>query len=117
MQILLVEDNSDMRVLLQEMLQMGGHEVEIGRTGEEAVSVLESLSQLPEIIISDLTMPRMDGITLLNVVRENPLWANVRFVIMSANVFDDRLTPETTAMLDGVLPKPFSLDDLASILN
>ncbi|MBL8119836.1 MAG: response regulator, partial [Anaerolineae bacterium] len=66
MQILLVEDNSDMRVLLQEMLQMGGHEVEIGRTGEEAVSVLESLSQLPEIIISDLTMPRMDGITLLN---------------------------------------------------
>lgn len=115
--ILLVEDNIAMQILLREMLEWGGHQVALGRTGEEAIQVLERCSELPELIVSDLNMPRMDGIELLSVVRHNPYWNDIRFIMMTANTYDDRLNPETTQYLDGVLPKPFGLEDLASLLN
>lgn len=115
--ILLVEDNADMRTLLGEMLVYGKHTVMTGRTGEEALEVMQNTATLPDLIISDLNMPRLDGLGLLDAVRQNPNWKKVAFVIMSANVNDDRLTPEIISSLDGVIPKPFNLDDLNIFLS
>lgn len=114
--ILLVEDNADMQTLLCELLQWGGHSVITGRTGQEALDVLYDAAELPELIISDLNMPRLDGIGLLQAVRENPNLSQVAFIMMSANVNDERLTSDIVNALDGVIPKPFSLDDLNSLL-
>ena len=115
--ILLVEDNADMQTLLCELLQWGGHSVITGRTGQEALDALYSTQQLPELIISDLNMPRLDGIGLLEAVRKNPNWKQVAFIIMSANINDERLSSDIVRSLDGVIPKPFSLDDLNLILS
>ncbi|MBI5670206.1 MAG: response regulator [Chloroflexi bacterium] len=116
--ILLVEDNTDMRMLLREVLEWGGHQVACGRSGEEGLQTLVSAPAAPDLIISDLMMPGMDGIRFLREVRGNPHWSQVRFVMMSANPHDDRL--QTAARhdgLDGVLPKPFSLEDLDAFLS
>lgn len=115
--ILLVEDNADMQTLLCELLQWGGHSVITGRTGQEALDALNSIQQLPELIISDLNMPRLDGLGLLEAVRQNPEWKQVAFIIMSANINDERLSSDVIQSLDGVIPKPFSLDDLNVILS
>ncbi len=115
--ILLVEDNADMQQLLCEMLQWGQHKVMTGRTGQEALEVLYNTNDLPELIISDLNMPRLDGIGLLHAVRENPAWKQVAFIIMSANINDERLTPDIINSLTGVIPKPFNLDDLNVYLS
>jgi len=115
--ILLVEDNPDMQTLLCELLVWGGHSVITGRTGQEALDVLYKTPQLPELIISDLNMPRLDGIGLLRAVRENPNLSQVSFIMMSANVNDERLSSDVINSLDGVIPKPFSLDDLNSLLS
>lgn len=100
-----------------DLLEWGGHEVVCGRSGDEALERLESLPRLPDAIISDLTMPHMDGITLLRTVRANDRWSSVRFVMMSANLSDPRLTGEASALLDGLLPKPFDLEDLNRLLE
>jgi len=115
--ILLVEDNADMQTLLCELLQWGGHTVITGRTGQEALDALYKARELPELIISDLNMPRLDGIGLLEAVRQNPEWKQVSFIIMSANINDERLTPTIINSLNGVIPKPFSLDDLNVVLS
>ncbi len=115
--ILLVEDNAAMQMLLCDMLVYGEHTVVAGRTGLEALDVLEKTAALPELIISDLNMPRLDGIGLLEAVLQNPAWKDIPFVIMSANVNDERLTDSVIVNLDGVLPKPFSLDDLNMLLS
>ena len=114
--ILLVEDNADMQKLLCEMLEWGGHSVITGRTGQEALDALNKAKALPELIISDLNMPRLDGIGLLDAIRKNKEWKDIRFVIMSANVHDERLSSDVVRDLNGVIPKPFNLDDLGSIL-
>jgi CheY-like chemotaxis protein len=114
--ILLVEDHLDMQMLLKDLLILGGHEVLLARTGAEALEVLVDCGDLlPDIIISDVTMPIMDGYELLHAVRGEPLWANIRFVMMSANVADERLN--AVAGLDAIFPKPFSLDELRVALG
>jgi two-component system, chemotaxis family, chemotaxis protein CheY len=115
--ILLVEDNADMQRLLYDLLDFAGHQVTTGRTGLEALDVMENAASLPEFIISDLNMPRLDGLGLLETVRQHPRWKEIPFVIMSANVHDERLTDSVMVNLDGILPKPFSLDDLNSVLG
>lgn len=115
--ILLVEDNADMQSLLRDLLEWGGHAVLSGRTGVEALDVLNTTHETPDVIISDLTMPQMDGITFLSHVRQNPAWENVRFILMSANPYDARLKAGTAVGADGVLPKPFSLEDLTQLLE
>jgi CheY-like chemotaxis protein len=113
--ILLVEDNIDMQTLLRDMLVWAGHQVSLGRTGQEALEAMQAGTS-PDVIISDLTMPRMDGITLYRHVRSNPCWSAVRFLIMSANIYDERLQSEEAAGLDGIIPKPFTTDDLKEFL-
>lgn len=114
--ILLVEDNADMQQLLCEMLEWGGHSVITGRTGQEALEALTHAQELPELIISDLNMPRLDGLGLLDAIRQNKDWKDIPFVIMSANVHDERLSGDVVRNLSGVIPKPFNLDDLGAIL-
>lgn len=115
--ILLVEDHAAMQMMIKELLEFGGHCVEATRTGEEALRALTRNSPLPDVIISDLTMPQMDGLTLFVNMRQNPRWNNVRFVLMSGNLYDDRLQSELALHLDGVLPKPFSLADLNAVIE
>ncbi len=113
--ILLVEDNTEMRLLLQEILEWGGHHVRCGRSGEDGLRTLTEAAT-PDLIISDLMMPGMDGFTFLQRVRQDARWAQVRFVMMSANPQDDRLQNPRQDGFDGVLPKPFSLEDLDALL-
>jgi len=115
--ILLIEDNTDMRMLLTEVLELGGHQVACGRSGEEGLKALTAASTLPDLIISDLMMPGIDGIALFQQVRSDARWSGVRFVMMSANPHDDRLQLASRNGLDGILPKPFSLDALDMILS
>ncbi|HEX2908420.1 MAG TPA: response regulator [Phototrophicaceae bacterium] len=115
--ILLVEDNTDMRLLIQEVLEWGGHQVNSGRCGTEGLDILASASPQPELIISDMMMPGMDGITFFQQVRNHTEWSAIRFIMMSANPYDDRLEKMSQSGLDGILPKPFSLEDLDAILR
>lgn len=114
--ILLVEDNADMQILLRDLLEWGGHHVASGRNGVEGLELLQSADVPPEIIISDLTMPSMDGLELLRQVRCNPRWSHIRFIIMSANPYDNRLQSGQPG-LNGILPKPFSLEELNAVVK
>lgn len=115
--ILLVEDNMDMQTLLRDLLEWGGHQVIFGRNGEEGLAALHDAEPLPALIISDLTMPAMDGLQLLQAVRQNPNWSHIRFIIMSANPQDERLQTDEANGVAGILPKPFSLEELQRLLG
>lgn len=116
--VLLVEDNIEMQTILRELLEWGGHEVICGRTGIEGLEMLNSGGPAPDVIISDFNMPYMDGVAFLKHVRLNPAWAGTRFVMMSGTVDDDWMhNRDGLYGLSGVLPKPFTLDDLNRVLR
>lgn len=115
--ILLLDDNAEMVTMLRLVLEQRGYEVIWGRHGEEGVKLLEQATRTPDLIISNLLMPVMDGMTFLDNVRQNPDWAPIPFVMMSATPSEERKQATFEHGADAFLAKPFRFEDLNKTLN
>src|SRR5215813_14650397 len=112
--ILVVEDNTDSRDLLAKLLGMSGYEVLSAPDGESAY--LTALKQLPDLIITDINMPRMDGIALLRKVRlESLLDRTAVFVVTAFGSEAAREAIEKGA--DAATAKPFDFDTFVETVN
>ena len=82
MKILVVEDNEDSRILLMKQLRAHGHEIAAAADGAEALQ--QALIQPPDIIISDIMMPNMDGYQLCRECKQNEQLKDIPFVFYTA---------------------------------
>ncbi len=80
--ILYVEDHPAQRDILAQMLELGGFEVETAADGKEGVE--KAVSWLPDVILMDLRMPRMDGFEAIELIRKNEATANTPIIAISA---------------------------------
>jgi two-component system sensor histidine kinase/response regulator len=105
--ILVVEDNVDSRDLLAKLLGMKGYEVSSAPDGEKGYAA--ALSQLPDLIITDINMPIMDGIALLKKVRLDRLLTGTAVLVITA--FGGEAAREAIAAgADAATAKPFDFD-------
>jgi len=105
--ILVVEDNIDSRDLLAKLLGMSGYEVISASDGESGYDA--ALKLRPDLIITDINMPRMDGIELLRKVRlEKLLTGTAVFVVTAFGSEAAREAIEEGA--DAATAKPFDFD-------
>ena len=105
--ILLVDDNADMRQYVVQLLSPFW-DVRTAADGEEA---LEKIGQaLPDLVLSDIMMPKMDGITLLKTLRANALTKYIPIVFLSAR--GDTLLEGLQLRAEDYLVKPFSAKEL-----
>lgn len=113
--VLVVDDNDELRRMMVKMLR-DTYTVTEAEDGEKALEILAS-GQQPDIIISDIMMPRVDGLELLAKVRENREWSHIPFVLLSAkaSVYDRIEGLECGA--DDYLTKPFSASYLRARLK
>ena len=81
--ILLVEDDKVLVSMYQTLLQNHGYAVKIGYNGEEGLKI--ALSDHPDLILLDVRMPKMDGITMLEHLRKD-LWGEKAKVIILSNL-------------------------------
>lgn len=85
--VLVVEDEPDVRMFLSACAEDGGFQVV---TAEDGVAALEQLERLtPDLITVDMVMPRMNGIALLRHLRDNPAWASIPVVLITAHMRDE----------------------------
>lgn len=82
--ILVVEDDLTLRDGIREVLVLEGYEILVASNGIEALDVLNNLSLVPDLIISDIMMPRMDGIQFFGEVRKDPRWLMLPFIFLTA---------------------------------
>jgi CheY-like chemotaxis protein len=83
-----VDDEPDVRELFNITLKMAGHNTETAKDGMEAVGKLES--DVPDLILLDLMMPRMDGFGLLNHIRKEMDSKPMRVLVATAKVLEDQ---------------------------
>jgi DNA-binding response OmpR family regulator len=83
--ILLVEDDEALRSLYQLTLEMNGLTVLTARNGQEGI--VSALANHPDLIVADLLMPKMDGITMMNKIRED-VWGKTAKVVFLTNLTD-----------------------------
>jgi len=83
--ILLVEDDQALSTLYKTALEMSGLVVTAAYDGEEGITL--ALNTRPDLIVADLLMPKMDGITMINKIREDA-WGRNAKVIFLTNLTD-----------------------------
>ena len=112
--VLVVEDDVDVREFEAAALGSGGHEVVIATNGREALEVLERLE--PCIIILDLMMPVMDGLTFLAERRRRELAPGVPVVCVSA-AGEPFLARARQLGAHDCIQKPADMDDLCNFVS
>ncbi|MGL5192151.1 MAG: ATP-binding protein [Chroococcales cyanobacterium] len=107
--ILLVDDNADMRDYLKRLLQ-GRWEVETAANGAIALDRIQR--QLPDLVLTDVMMPEVDGFQLLKKLRENEVTQSIPIILLSARAGDAATVEALAARADDYLIKPFSACEL-----
>lgn len=107
--VLVVDDNADLRQYLTALLAPL-YEV---ATASDGVAALEALQiRLPELVVSDVMMPRLDGFGLVKKMRADPVTASVPVILLSARAGEESAIDGLEAGADDYLIKPFSAREL-----
>lgn len=109
--ILLVEDHKDMQEFITNLLQ-SHYEVTTSNNGKAALEWLETSTHLPDLIISDLMMPEMDGFTLLGHIKQHTVWRKLPVIMLTARADEANRLQALRIGIDDYLTKPFSTDEL-----
>ncbi|WP_343714052.1 response regulator [Inquilinus sp.] len=108
--VLLADDNGDMRHYLKRLLRSGGYRVETAGNGEEALAAARAAK--PDLILSDVMMPGLDGFGLLQAVRGDPQLRDIPFLLLSARAGEEARVEGIRSGADDYLTKPFSAREL-----
>jgi two-component system cell cycle sensor histidine kinase/response regulator CckA len=105
--ILLVDDEDSLREAAREYLELSGYKVLTARDGQEAVEVTQACREKIDLLVSDLTMPRLSGLRLVEHVRET--MPSTKILVISGYANDDKIR---MVEAESFLQKPFSLNTL-----
>jgi signal transduction histidine kinase/DNA-binding response OmpR family regulator len=108
-EILIVEDNSEMRYYLREILSDKGNVSEAGN-GVEALRYLEK--HQPDLIISDVMMPEMDGETFVGHVKSSEAWSKIPVIMLTALATKEDQLRMLSMGVDDYILKPFNAEEL-----
>jgi CheY-like chemotaxis protein/HPt (histidine-containing phosphotransfer) domain-containing protein len=115
--LLLVEDNPNNRQVARELLESEGARVRVAHNGQEAIDAVRACDVAFDLVLMDLQMPVMDGLTATRGIRALPGSAALPIVAMTANALaSDRESCLEAGMNDHV-GKPFDLDHLVEVLH
>ena len=110
--ILLAEDNASVLALLDKFLQKIGHIVELAENGQEALD--KYLLNPPDLLLTDINMPIMNGLELIEKVRENQTETWVPIIVLSALGDEEDIIRGLETGADDYLSKPINLSILRS---
>lgn len=108
--ILVVDDEPDIRLALTISLEDNGYEVIEGTDGSEALDL--AVAHTPDLIILDLNMPKMDGLTALEILKSDERTSNVPVCILTAVKDPAQEQHARTLGADDFIGKPWSEDQL-----
>lgn len=112
--ILVVEDNPDMRQFIHGLLEPRYSRIILAQNGAEALEILTAHGQDIHLIISDIMMPEVDGLSLLREVKAHVEWQSIPMIMLTALATErDKLTALTIGV-DDYLTKPFSIQELTT---
>lgn len=108
-EIVIVEDNEEVRQYIREHLENDFHiaEAENGSVGEKYI-----IERLPDLVISDVMMPEMDGIEMTEQLKKNPLTSHIPVILLTAKASEEARIEGLETGADAYMAKPFNAQEL-----
>lgn len=116
LKVLIVEDNEINQEVLQSQLSQLGVVATVASNGREALTVLQTNTELAEIVFMDLHMPVMGGVETASVMRDHSDWKNIPVIAVTAAVMEKDKKAALDAGMQDFLTKPFRISELASMV-
>ena len=113
--VIVIEDEEELRQLIVEELEDAGHEALEACDGAAGLTAI--LEQCPDVIVSDIGMPRMDGFELKEKLQALPKHSPTPFLFLSALAFQQAIDRGIKIGADHYLTKPVDFDDLLSRID
>lgn len=111
--VLLVDDDSEFRESLRDLLAGEGHRVVCARDGSDAVAAMRA--HRPDVVLLDYVMPRVDGASLVKSLRESESTRDIAIVMISG--LPEEMVRPVCEGYDVYLPKPVQPDELLRALD
>lgn len=110
--ILVVEDDLHLMEGIRDILEINGYEVWTASNGQAGLQVLQDQPHAPDLIVSDIMMPRMDGYDFFEAVRAEPGWVHIPFIFLTAKGEHEDVKRGKRMGAEDYVIKPFDADDL-----
>ena len=111
--ILIVDDKKPVRVFLLMVFEQKGHRVLVASDGRDALNMIATISNRPDLVISDVMMPEIGGVELCRILKADPATSDIPVVLMSGA--HPRISVGAGA--DEFIGKPFDLDALDTLVQ
>ena len=112
--VLLVDDNADMRDYLTRILS---EHVTVEAVADGATALAVAIERVPDLILSDVMMPGLDGFELLKALRNDARTKEIPIILLSARAGEESVVDGLQALADDYLIKPFSASELVARVN
>ncbi len=113
--IMVVDDSLTVRKITSRLLEREGCDVLIAKDGLDATQLLQDI--IPDVMLVDLEMPRMDGFELIKTVRSNPRTANIPIIVISSRTAEKHRNVAKQLGVNAFLGKPYKEDELLKYLT
>ncbi|AUS99766.1 DNA-binding response regulator [Nostoc sp. CENA543] len=113
--ILVVDDDLGTRLSISDYLELSGYSVIMANDGQEALAMVEDYQ--PDLIVTDIVMPRMNGYELVRRVRQKPQFRLLPVILLTARTKTQERILGYQSGCDLYLPKPFELEELAAAIR
>ncbi len=113
--IMTVDDSPSMRMLLRAALTDMGYHVSDAEDGVQALERIDDAA--PELVITDINMPRMNGFGLIEALRAQPHRKNLPILVLTTESSDEKKQKARNAGATGWIVKPFNPEKLAAAIR
>ena len=113
--LLIVEDNEILRNSLIDLLKLEGFKILSAENGVQALQIMEISP--PDLVLSDISMPIMDGVTFFHTVRTRMEWLQIPFIFLTAFSVKYEIASAQELLKEKVLIKPVEFDLLLSSIH
>ncbi|MBP6030885.1 MAG: response regulator [Sphingobium sp.] len=113
--ILTVDDSASMRMLLKVSLTAQGYAIQGAEDGAKGLDRMKELD--PDLLITDINMPQMDGFELIEAVRALPEFRGTPILVLSTEFSEEKKSRARTAGATGWITKPFDAEKLGAAIR
>ena len=114
--VLVVDDSPTMRQMVAFTLTSAGYQVVEAGNGKEAVGKVNGGAK-PDLVVTDLNMPEMDGITLIKDIRKMPALKFTPILMLTTEASDDKKKAGQAAGATGWIVKPFNPEQMMAVIK
>ena len=104
--ILIVDDEPNIVLSLEYLMKQANYDVRVARDGQEALRAVEE--RRPDLVLLDVMLPKLDGFSVCQTIRDNPDWKDVRVILLTARGRDIEREKGMALGADDYITKPFS---------